>query len=145
MNFGWSLKPVFIWFIITFGINLDRSKKKSTIGLCLTSFFCVSWLVCINIPLNLYHVVQGTELLTNLSSSKSFVHNINEGIGWILCAIFNISIHILILVSSNRKWKPLWEKLQLVQDNIGDEDRFYRQLHRHTIQGLMMFFVVNIA
>ena len=142
MNFGWSLKPVFIWFAVTFGIDLDRSKKKSKVGRRLATFLCLSWLVCINIPLNLNYVVKGTEFLTNSSSSKSLVSNVNEGIGWISCAIFNITIHILILVSANGKWKSLWEKFQLLQEYIGDEGRFYRQLRLYTIQGLMIFIVV---
>ena len=143
MNFGWSLKPVFIWFAVTFGIDLDRSKKKSKVGRRLATFLCLFWLVCINIPLNLYHIVKGTELLTNSSSSNSFVHRINEGIGWIFCAIFNTFIHISILVSSNGKWKTLLEKLHRLQEYIGDEGRFYRQLRLYTIQGLMIFTVVN--
>ena len=84
-------------------------------------------------------------MVTNFASSKSIVDNINEGVGWILCAIFNILIHISILVSTNGKWKTLWEKLQLLQEYIGDEDRFYRQLRHHTIQGLILFSVVNKA
>ena len=143
MNFGWSLKPVFIWLAVTFGVDLDRSKNTAKNGLRLVTFLCLSWLVCINIPLNLNYVVKGTELLTNSSSSKSFVSNVNEGIGWISCAIFNITIHILILVSANGKWKSLWEKFQLLQEYIDDEGRFYRQLRLHTIQGLVIFIVVN--
>ena len=145
MNFGWSLKPIFVLFTVTFGIDLNKSKKKSTIGLCLTTFFCVSWLVCINIPLNLYYIVEGTKMVTNSSSRKSFVYDINEAFDWILSSIFSILIHILILVSTNGKWKTLWEKLQLLQEYIGDEGRFYRQLRHYTIQGLTIFFVVNIA
>ena len=145
MNFGWSLKPVFVLLAVTFGIELDRSKKKSTIGLCFNSFVCLSWLVFINIPLNSYNVVKGTELLTNSSSSNSFLHNINLAFSYIFCAIFNTSIHTLILVSTNGKWKTLWEKLQLLQIYIGDEGGFYRQLRNHTIRGLIMFIVVNIA
>ena len=71
--------------------------------------------------------------------------NINDGVGWILCAIFNILIHISILVSTNGKWKTLWEKFQLLQENIGDESRFYRQLRHHTIRGLKIFSLVNIG
>ena len=145
MNFGWSLKPVFVLLAVTFGIDLDRSKKKSTIGLCLTSFFSVFWLVCINIPLNLFYLVEGTKEFTNSSSSKSFVYNISRAIDWIFSAAINVSIHILILVSTNDKWKTLWEKFQLLQEYIGDEGRFYRQLRHHTIQGLMIFSVVNIG
>ena len=143
MNFRWSLKPVFIWLAVTFGVDLDRSKNTAKNGLGLVTFLCLSWLVCINIPLNLNYVVKGTELLTNSSSSNSFVHRINEGIGWIFCAIFNTFIHISILVSSNGKWKTLWEKLHQLQEYIGDEGRFYRQLRLYTIQGLMIFTVVN--
>ena len=145
MNFGWSLKPVFVLLAVTFGIDLDRSKKKSTIGLCLTSFFSVFWLVCINIPLNLFYLVEWTKEFTNSSSSKSFVYNISSAIDWIFSAALNVSIHILILVSTNDKWKTLWEKFQLLQEYIGDEGRFYRQLRHHTIQGLMIFSVVNIG
>ena len=108
-------------------------------------FFSVFWLVCINIPLNLFYLVEGTKEFTNSSSSKSFVYNINRAIDWIFSAALNVSIHILILVSTNDKWKTLWEKFQLLQEYIGDEGRFYRQLRHHTIQGLMIFSVVNIG
>ena len=145
MNFGWSLKPIFVWFAVTFGINLDRSKKKSTIGQCLTSLFCVSLLFCINIPLNIFYIVNGTKVVTNSSSKKSFVYITNKGIGWILCAILNILVHISILVSTNGKWKTLWDKLQLLQKYIDDGGRFYRQLRLHTIQEFKIFSLVNIA
>ena len=65
------------------------------------------------------------------------------GIDWILFSILSTLIQILILVSTNGKWKTLWEKLQLLQEYIGDEDRFYRQLRHHAIQGLMIFIVVK--
>ena len=145
MNFGWSLKPIFVLLAITYGIDLDRSKKKSMIGLCLTTFLCFFWLVCINIPINSYYVVKGTKLVTISTSSKSFVYNISEGIGWIISGILSISIHISILVSNSGKWKTFWEKLQLLQEYIGDEGRFYRQMRHHTIQGLMIVSLVNIA
>ena len=145
MNFSCSLKPVFVLITVTFGIDLNRSKKKSTTGLCLTFFLCVFWLVCFNIPLNSYYVVRGMEVLSNIPSGKSFVYNINYGVGWISWAIFNIFIHNLILVSSNGKWETLWEKLQLLQEYISDESRVYRQLRHHTIQGLMIFIMVNKA
>ena len=143
MNFGWSLKPVFVLLAVTFGIDLDRSKEKSTILLCLTTFFGVFLLVCINIPLNLYYIVIETKIFTDSTSSNSFVYNSTLAFGWILCAILSISIHILILVSSKGKWKPLWEKFQLLQEYIGDEGRLYRQLRHQTIQGLIMFIVVS--
>ena len=82
-------------------------------------------------------------MITNSAFSKSFVYNINNGIDWILTSVLSILIHILILISTNGKWKTLWEKLQLLQEYIGDEDRFYRQLRHHTIQGLKIFIVVN--
>ena len=128
MNFGWSLKPVFVLLVVTFGIDLDRSEKKSIIGQCLITFLCLFWLVCITIQINCYYIVDGTKLVANSASSKSFVYDINIGIGWILCAILNISIHILILVSANGKWETLWEKLQLLQIYIGDEGGFYRRV-----------------
>ena len=145
MNFGWSLKPIFVLFAVTFGIDLDRSKKKSTIGLCLTTFLCLFWFICINIPINLYYIVKGTKLVTNSTSSKSFVYNINHGIDGILTSILSILIHILILISTNGKWKTLWEKFQLLQEYIDDEGRFYRQLRHHTIGGFIIFIVVNKA
>ena len=128
MNFDWSLKPVFVLLAVTFGIDLDRSKEKSTILLCLTTFFGVFLLVCINIPLNLYYIVIETKIFTDSTSSNSFVYNSTLTFGWILCAILSISIHILILVSSKGKWKPLWEKFQLLQIYIGDEGGFYRRV-----------------
>ena len=85
------------------------------------------------------------EVLSNIPSGKSFVYNINYGVGWISWAIFNIFIHNLILVSSNGKWETLWEKLQLLQEYISDESRVYRQLRHHTIRGLMIFIMVNKA
>ena len=145
MNFGWSLKPVFVLFAVTFGIDLDRSKKKSRIGLCLTSFLCFSWLVCINIPIYCYYLVDGTKLIANSASSKSLVYNNNNGIDGILTSILSILIHILILISTNGKWKTLWEKFQLLQEYIDDEGRFYRQLRHHTIGGFIIFIVVNKA
>ena len=145
MNFGWSLKPVFVWFAVTLGIDLDKSKEKSTILLCLTTFLGVFWLVCFNIPLNLYYVAIETRIFTNFSSGNSLVHNINFAFSWILCAILSTSIHVAIVVSTNDKWKTLWEKLQLLQEYISDGGRFYRQLRHHTIQGVMIFSVVNKA
>ena len=145
MNFGWSLKPVFVLLAVTFGIDLDRSKEKSEIGLCLTSFLCFFWLVCFNIPLNLYYVVIETRIFTNTTSNSSFVYNSNMAFNWMFCAIFHISIHILILVSTNGKWKTLWKNLLLLQQYIGDEGRFYRKLRHYTIQGLMIFSAVSKA
>ena len=84
-------------------------------------------------------------MIANTASSKSFVYDINEGVNWILCGILNILIHILILVSTNGKWKTLWEKFQLLQEYIDDEGRFYRQLRHHTIRGFIIFIVVNKA
>ena len=84
-------------------------------------------------------------MITNSAFSKSFVYNINNGIDWILTSVLSILIHILILISTNGKWKTLWEKLRLLQKSIGDEGRVYRQLRYHAIQGLMIFSVVNIV
>ena len=145
MNFDWSLKPVFVLLAVTFGIDLDRSKKKSTIGLCLTTFLCLFWLLCITIPINCYYIVDATKWIANSVSSKSFVYNINHGIDGILTSILSILIHILILISTNGKWKTLWEKFQLLQEYIDDEGRFYRQLRHHTIGGFIIFIVVNKA
>ena len=145
MNFGWSLKPVFILFAVTLGIDLDKSKKKSTIRLCLITFFCVSLLVFIIIPLNLYHIVKGTELLTNSSANKSVVKNVNEAISWIFSGILNLLLLATIISSSFGKWKSLWERLQRLQDDIGENPALFHQLRQRTNQGLLIFFLVKAA
>ena len=42
-----------------------------------------------------------------------------------------------------RKWTFFWEKLKQLEDAIGDEGAFYRQLRRETIGGLVLIFLVS--
>ena len=143
MNFGWSLKPVFILFAATFGIDLDRPKKKSTIKLCLITFFYVSWLAFVIIPLNLRIIVEGTNIVKNSSAYKSVVQNVNVAISWIIPGILNMLLLVTIVYSSFGKWKSLWERLQRLQDDIGENPALFQQLRQHANQGLLIFFLVK--
>ena len=87
----------------------------------------------------------GTEILTNVSSSKSFVYNVNEATGWIIPGILNILLLVTIVYSSFGKWKSLWERLQRLQDDIGENPALFHQLGQHTNQGLLIFFLVKAA
>ena len=144
MNFGWSLKPVFIWFAVTFGIDLDRSKKKSKVGRRWATFLCIFGFFGFNISINLMYMVQGSKEFTKSSSSKSFVYNVNAAISWIIPGILNILLLVTIVYSSFGKWKSLWERLQRLQDDIG-ENPIFHQLRQHTNQGLLIFFLVKAA
>ena len=50
---------------------------------------------------------------------------------------------IALVGSYLRKWTFFWEKLKQLEDAIGDEGAFYRQLRRETTGGLVLIFLVT--
>ena len=143
MNFTWSLKPIFIWFVVIFGIDLDRSKKTSKSCLNFMAFLCLFWFICISIPLNGYYIVTGISLHSD-AFNLSLVYIISNKINWILVGILGISFHASIIVSAFGKWKSLWENFKQMQEAIGDESAFYQQLRHRTNRGLIIIFMVNV-
>lgn len=140
MNFAWSFKPIFLWLFAIVGIDLDESKRKSRCAIYLSIFICLFWALGLKIP---YHTCMiYYELMSNVVDETSFVSQTNLIVILILGGVSHISIQIALIGSYFGKWKSFWEKLQLLQDAIGDEGSFYRQLRRETIKGLVLIFLV---
>ena len=144
MSFAWSLKPLFIWLLVTFGFDLDISKPKAKCVLKILRFICFIWFIFICAPLNVYYVIVGNGT-TSSATSISSVYRLDYNINWILDGILNVLFHISILASAFRKWQPVWEKLKQIQDIIGDESQFYHQIRRCTDQGLIVFCLVRVT
>lgn len=139
MSFVWSFKPIFLAYRAIFGVDLDRSKEKSNVQSCMDIFLCLFWLLCIIIPLSVNSMYLGiTEELV-----ESFVWGANLKLNYIVPGIFAIIFYISIVLSAYYKWRPLWEKLQRIQDIITDEDAFYRQLRHSSIIGLILILLVT--
>ena len=140
MNFGWSLKPIFLLFTVVFGIDLENYKKKSTFALFLITFLCIFWLFCFNIPVNVLNIVIGVR--NDLSINNSYIFKINFKLTLIATGTFCILLQVSVLVSAIVKWKPLWRTLHRIQYAIGDHSSFHRQLRRQIIFGILLISAV---
>ena len=141
MNFAWGFKPFFILFIVIFGIDLDVSKERSKWRNYFIKFLGFFWFFCYNMPMSLSLIIIG---LGRNSSKASLITNMNDKLSFILPAIYATAFHSLFLAACFRKWNSLWEKFQHLQNMIGNQRLFYRQLHRDAIMGVLSIFVVNI-
>ena len=140
MNFAWSFKPFFILFIVIFGIDLDVSKERSKWGNYLIKLLAFFWFFCYNMSMALSLIIAGLKR----NSNASLTMNMNDKLQFILPAILTTMFHVSFLVACFKKWNSLWEKLQHVQDMIGNQRLFYRQLRRDAIMAVLLIFVVNI-
>lgn len=140
MNIAQCLKPLLIWFRFNFGIGLDRSNKHFTGGNFIVLCF-VFWFICITFPLSVFHVHIGA-VGNDSSCSNSSVYNFNFKISWILPGVIGSIFHVSILVVTLKKWESLWKSLQQLQDAIGDEPEFFRNLRRCSLKGLLILFMV---
>jgi len=61
----------------------------------------------------------------------------------IMGGVLQIAIAVALIYSYLGKWKSFWEKLQQLEDAIGDEGAFYRQLQREITAGLALVFLVS--
>lgn len=144
MDFEWSLKPIFIWLVMTFGIDLNRSRKTAMRGKCFTTLLCLFWFVGITVPLNMFCIAVGISMKDE-PFSLSFVYNVNYRISWILTGILDLSFHASVLFSTFGKWESLWKKLQQLQDVIDDDCVLYPRLRHHAVQGLIIVSTVNVT
>jgi len=141
MNFAWSLKPVFIWFTAISGIDLDLSRQQPRWTLYLSTFLCAIFVVCLCVPCAVWQIVEGV-FYNDESITDSIVFKINIKIILIVEGILNVFFCIYIIVSLLGKWKPLWERLQELQDVLGDESELYGQLRRGVTLGLILIIMV---
>ena len=141
MSFVWSLKPIFIYFTAFFGIDLDRSKPKSSWSSYFSTSLPFLWLVIFNIPLNVFYLILYWEQIPAEVSALSL--NINIVI--LAPPIIAILFHISLTISYFGKWELVCIKFQQLQEVIGNVKPFYRQIRRHTIHGMMLVIVVNIC
>ena len=141
MNFAWSLKPIFIWFTILFGTDLDRSEAKSKFRRCLSIIICLFWLLCFSIPFSAYSLYLG---VTKNRYPTSFYKQTNWQIDLFGYGTLITLFHVSILFAAFVKWRPLWEKLQRIQDAIGEDRQFYRQIRRDATMGLILLLMVTL-
>ena len=141
MNFAWSFRPIFIWFFAIFGVNLDESKAKTRLGMYLSIFISLFWILCLRIPL--YSLIIYNKIIFDDPGNTSMVIFINNNIKWIISGVVHMILPITIICSYFWKWKPFWRKLQELGDAISDEGEFYRQLRRETTGGLVLIFLVS--
>ena len=139
MNFAWSFKPFFNLFRAIYGIDLDESVISKW-GRYFLNFLCLFWFVCFNIPTSVFLLIEGFEKTSHTLRSKEM----NDKLHYIAPAILIFSFHVSFLASVFRKWKPLWEKLLYIQNIIGNDRAFYRQLRRDAFMGMILIFMVNI-
>ena len=144
MNFAWSLKPVFIWFTAISGIDLDLSRQQPRWTLYLSTFLCAIFVVCLCVPCAVWQIVEGV-FYNDESITDSIVFKINIKIILIVEGILNVFFCIYIIVSLLGKWKPLWERLQELQDVLGDESELYGQLRRGVTLGLILIVMVSMV
>ena len=146
MNFAWSLKPIFIWLTICTGLDFDRSEKRKHIGrwflrvnslLLFIFFITISNVTIVGIIIDLKNYHNSTK--QDLESHLGFE---NRKIAWILIYILLVAFQLSVVVSAFGKWKPLWEKMELVQLNLSFPATYYRRLRRETSIGLILLSTV---
>ena len=140
MDFAWSFKPIFIWLYAMFGIDLDKSKRKSRWRRYFSIFLCFVWIFCFTIPLSSRFILQ---FFMQERNDTPFIFRINWRIIIIIQSILLTSFMIALVGSYFRKWTFFWEKLKQLEDAIGDEGAFYRQLQREITAGLALVFLVS--
>ena len=140
MNFAWSFRPIFIWFFAMVGVNLDESKAKTRLGMYLSIFISLFWIFCLKIPLYSLRIYNG--IIFDDPGSTSMVFIMNNNIKWIMGGVLHIIFPMALIFSYYWKWKPFWRKLQQMEDAIGQEGAFYRQLRWETTGGLILIFMV---
>ena len=139
-KFAQDLKPILIVLLICFGIDLDRSKKRSKHQRVAMISIGLFWFVCVNIPVAVLEL--STAFSANLPNSTR-VADLNFRFSYaassILVLVFNCSILMAVLFS----WKPLWKQLKRLQEGIGDENVCHHQLHRNAIQAVSVIVTVR--
>ena len=141
MNFAWSLKPIFIWVTIVFGIDLDKSKRRSTLRRRFIIGFGISWLFLFTIPVLTSNI---TLAILGYTDDTSFIAKLNFQIAAISAGFFGILFHLSVFWAAHGKWRPLWKRLQRIQDIIG-ENTMYSYLRGHAIVGLVLIFTVVLV
>ena len=77
MNFAWSFRPIFIWFFAMVGVNLDESKAKTRLGMYLSIFISLFWILCLKIPLYSLRIYNGIIFDDPGNTSRVFIINNN--------------------------------------------------------------------
>ena len=149
MNLAWSLKPIFICLIISLGIDLHKSKKRSKIKRWLIVFYGLFLLFGVDAVSKTSDIASNIRALADLKSTyangnSTLVRQVNDNLSWTAIDILSLMLHISIYASALVRWKPLWKKLKLVQSMIGDQTLLYRQLRRDTIAGLTLLLAVKL-
>ena len=139
MNFALSFRPIFIWLFVISGVNLDKTKRKW--GLYFSIIVCLFWTVCIRMPYYSYNIYEGIMHVDPDNTSPIFT--LSYRIHRIMGGVLQIAIAVALIYSYLGKWKSFWEKLQQLEDAIGDEGAFYRQLQREITAGLALVFLVS--
>ena len=141
MNFAWSFKPIFVWLFAILGLDLDESKRKSRCTRHVSIFVCLFWAFGVKIPYYSYRMYQ--KLTYVKLDGKSFIVITNNKITLAMNGLMYIWFHIALMVSYFGKWKSFRGKLQLLEDAIGYEGEFYRQLRREITGGIFIIFLVR--
>ena len=139
MKFSWSFKPIFIWLIIILGIDLFKSKIKSVLRRNFVTFLTLFWVIGFNVLVNTFCVV-GTVM--DKWGSKSWIRFFNLKLVLISSGVLQGMFLLSVFVSARTKWHPMWKKLKRVQEVVGDQSSFYRQLRREILVGLLLIAVV---
>ena len=142
MKFSWSFKPIFIWLIIIMGIDLFKSKTKSVLRRSFVTFLTLFWVIGFNVLVNTFCVVETMMESWKFKNERSLTRNLNFQLAMISSGVLQGMFLLSVFVSARTKWHPLWKKLKRVQEVVGDQSSFYRQLRREILMGLLLIAVV---
>ena len=152
MSFAWSFKPIFIWLTVLLGINLDFSKKRSTIGrytlIIYSSVFFLTvtyfqlgpiWDLYFHSPNHLRDKAAFANKTENSYLALNF--QINQLTQVVLC----ILIHFCFVVNAKFKWETLWNRLEQIQQVVGHQLWFYRRLRKISMIAVSLLLLVSRA
>ena len=151
-GFGWSLRPIIIWFQFL-GIQLDApSESNRTKSIC---WWMGLTFVLINLVANMVSLcwsfdvlyAEADELSNNSSEGRKIqlLDCIEPLIQWSTNALFRIGPHLIFFIFYvNGKWNSLWLNLLEIQRDLQINEAMHNTIRRHCCYtGLALFFIVS--